>query len=175
MNFSARGFTIIEWTIYFFLVMVVVTGIFHYVVGVRHHLVAMGRQSGALSQLCAAQDACVRDLQGASNEVAYWHELGPESLAWQKGHIIYCWAVESGLLVRREKVFDPLKKSWKSLHKSVVTHGHVEFVVVPIYAPQKTQDKEQIVVGMELCFSCEELGQKVRVQKTVTFKNGRAL
>ncbi len=167
-----EGFTMIEWTIYFFLVMVVVTGIFQYVAGVRQHLVGLAQQSSALSQLSAAQDACVRDLSAAPNNIDQWHELGPASLAWHSGQTMCCWAVEEGMLVRREKNFDVTKKVWRSAHKSVVARGHVELKAVPLYAPRKIQNKH-LIVGIELWLSCVESSKKLTVHKTVTLKNGR--
>lgn len=172
MKSGVPGFTLLEWVIYFFLTIVVVTLMFEYVVGVRRHVVGITQQASTLAQLSAAHDACVRDVSAAAERQGQWRVVGPSSLVWQKGTMQCSWSVEEGALVRRERLFDAVKKEWKPVHKSVVARGNIVLHVVPLYAQTTSAHQEQRLVGLEILLAGEERGKKISVHSTIAFKNG---
>lgn len=173
MNRNVHGFTVLEWMIYFFLVLVVVTGVFQFAAGVRRHVVAVSEQVGCISHASAALDALVRDLALAPQKLDEWQEQGPEKIAWKYGNTLIAWEVEEGnVLVRKEKTMDQATHMWKPTKKSVVARDVDSFRAVPLFALHGPQ-KERLMVGVELALRYKGVGRWQAAQTTVALCNRR--
>lgn len=128
---SKRGFTLIEWMIYFFLISTVLTGIFHFVATVHQRISKLKRETHLFAHLCSLQDALAHDIMRAPANLNCWDELGPSCLAWRKDNNKIIWKQKGNTLVREAHHFDAKSKKWISQRKSVVAHTikKVKFVV----------------------------------------------
>lgn len=97
---NTRGFTLIEWLIYFFLIISVLTGIFYFVATTQQRVVLLGKRSGIISQLSAAQDLLARDIASSPSMRDQWNQIGPNAISWQQDDKKISWNMENQNLYR---------------------------------------------------------------------------
>jgi len=157
-----KGFTLIEWLIYFFLITSVLTGIFHFATTMQQRLISFSKTSGMMCQLCAAHDALAHDIARAPSDVACWEQpIGPTSLCWKQGNKKIRWELHKKNLRRIETKI----KSKASL----VARNVSELLFVPHY-------KKLVGHGNGICsITCivkqEVEGQTQKVERNITLKN----
>ena len=104
MATNTQGFLLVEWLVYFFLILLVLTIIFHFSATIQQQLIFWGRRSETFSDLCVAQDLFFRDVSSAPIELNQWHKLEADSIAWRHNKVIISWEFHDKTLMRVEKV-----------------------------------------------------------------------
>ena len=97
---NTRGFTLIEWLIYFFLIISVLTGIFHFVATTQQRVIKLGRRSRIIAQLTATHDLLARDIASSPSMKDQWNQIGPDALSWQQDDEKISWSMQNQNLYR---------------------------------------------------------------------------
>jgi len=165
---NKAGFTIIEWLIYFFLIIFVLTGLFHFVATTQQRLLGLSTKSSEIAQLVGAQDGLAGDIAVAPTDPEVWTVLAQDKLAWTKKKKKICWSFEKGKLYRCEQRFDAQKKEWKKKRKAIVCRSVEQVYFEPNY---KTFFGKQ-VLGSVTC-RLQQRGQTI--ERTVLLRNRNIL
>lgn len=125
---NTHGFTLIEWLVYFFLIITVLTGIFHFVATTQQQVIKLGKGSRMISQLSAAQDLLARDIASSPAMQNQWKQIGPDALSWKQGDEKISWSLQKKNLYRTKS----------GSRKSVVARGLLRAEFVPQFGPNNT-------------------------------------
>lgn len=159
-----KGFTLIEWMIYFFLIMAVLTGVFHFATSVQQNFFSLSRKSGMLSQLSVSLDAMAYDLSTSPVEVKQWEMLGPTSVVWKQDNKKIEWFLEKNILRRKEHEHSPDAKANKT-KTSIVARNVSGLRFIPFFI-QSHKEKKQ-VQSISCILECETR----QIERTVVLKN----
>ena len=120
---AQKGFSLLEFLVYFLLLILFGTLLFHGAVSMHLQLTKAGRQGAAVLSLHAAADVLTRDLRTVPAEQTYWKKITDHELVWQTGNTTCGWRIEKNQLCRYEGTYDGKKRQWSKRTKSVVADG----------------------------------------------------
>lgn len=164
------GFIIIEWLIYFFLIVSVLTGIFHYSVTVNQQIARLQAQSASFFQLCIVQEKLAKEIMLAPAKKEKWQEIGTQLLWWQNEKKI-CWKLKDNNLIRVEQIFDKTHQHLLQTKKSVVAQNIAELSFSPHLKQTKINELGDIVEGITIFF--KEAGCNRRPMKRLVMLRNR--
>jgi len=138
---NTHGFTLIEWLVYFFLIITVLTGIFHFVATTQQQVIKLGKGSRMISQLSAAQDLLARDISSSPAMQNQWEQIGPDVLSWKQGDEKISWSLQKKNLYRTKT----------GSRKAVVACGLSRAEFVPQFGPNNTVRSITCILETETC------------------------
>jgi len=170
---TKSGFTLIEWLIYFFLITIVLTGIFHFVATVQQRSSGLKKRTNLFSHMCSIQDALAHDIMTAPTNPKNWDECGPSSLVWRNGDVKVRWKRDGKRLIREKSTFDVSKKTWTSQRKSVVAHTitGTKFSLSYWVPTIKGKSLGRTIQSVSCVLACSVASQECVVERTVMLRN----
>jgi len=163
---NQSGFTIIEWMIYFFLIVFVLTGLFHFATKTQQKLLSLSKKSGIVAHLCGAQDGLAQDIAVAPINLQAWDTLSKEQIAWTQKKKKICWNCEKKTLYRSEQVFDEKIKAWLKKKKIVVCRNVTSVFFDPNYRKVPWEKKPFLS-----SITCKLQQGSYMVERTVLLRN----
>lgn len=123
MKQEKPGFTVTEFLVYFFLLMLVTTLTVHWVVS-SHVRIAYNRAHTLTFIECScAHDVLARDLRCAPTEVQSWKVFGDGQWVWRTPEGDVGWELDDGLLVRSHGLYNMVTRTWIKRIRSLVARG----------------------------------------------------
>jgi len=170
MAIATKGFTLIEWVLYFFLILLVLTVIFHFSATVQQQLVHWGRRSDALSQLCVVQDLFSRDLSCAPIDLKQWDVVTSENIAWWQKNVRISWEFHEGTLVRVEKDSNQSTNK-RSRKKSVIARNITEVRFAPHYKKNTILEFDKVIQSISCLLKMVVANRTLELERTVLLRN----
>ena len=167
---TQKGFTIIEWLIYFFLICFILTGIFHFVAINQQRLFKLSKKSSAVAQLCGAQDGFARDLSCICVDTVTWTFFGEEEIAWQTEKQKVNWILKKRKLYRSQQEFNQETKAWKKKKRIVVARNIQKVIFLPYYK-KFPHEKERRITHIKFKIEHVAAGQACSVERTILLPN----
>ncbi|MCK5632254.1 prepilin-type N-terminal cleavage/methylation domain-containing protein [bacterium] len=132
-----KGFTLIEWLIYFFLTTVVLTGLFHFIATMNQQIRILEKKNTSIASLSIVCDAFVRDVSCASQNLATWNEISEKKISWNSNHKKITWQQEKNNIVR-------IKHEKGKSRKSIVARNITSITFKPFYKKILSNTKKQL-------------------------------
>jgi len=167
MAISTKGFTLIEWVLYFFLILLVLTIIFHFSATVQQQLVLWGRRSDSLSELCVAQDLFFRDVSSAPIWLNQWDVLTSEHIAWRQEKVSISWEFHEGTLMRVEKDGNQSKNK-RLRKKSVIARNITAVQFTPHYKKNTVPGFDKVIQSISCMLKINRI---CKLERTVLLRN----
>lgn len=167
---TTKGFMLIEWLVYFFLLLLTLTLIFHFSATIQQQLVFWGRRSEALSQLCVAQDLFSRDVSSAPIELNQWDVLKSESIAWRQKNVTTSWEFHNKRLVRVKKGGDQ-RVNRGSKKKSVIARNIAAVHFTPHYKRNAIPGCEKVIQSISCRLKMVVAKKPYELERTVLLRN----
>ena len=169
MATNTQGFMLVEWLVYFFLILLVLTIIFHFSATIQKQLVFWGRRSETFSDLCVAQDLFFRDVSSAPIELNQWDKLEADSIAWRYNKVIISWEFHDKTLVRVEKGRDRRVKN--SRKKSVIARNIAAVQFTPHYKKIAIPGFEKVLQSISCRLTIVVAKKTYELERTVLLRN----
>lgn len=166
MATTTQGFMLVEWLVYFFLILLVLTIIFHFSATVQQQLVFWGRRSETFSQLCVTQDLFARDVSSAPIELNQWDVLESESIAWRHNKVITSWEFHDKTLMRVEKGGDRNTRK-----KSVIARNIAAVQFIPHYKKNAIPGFEKVIQSISCRIKIVVAKKTYELERTVLLRN----
>jgi len=170
MATTTKGFTLIEWVLYFFLLLLVLTIIFHFSATVQQQLVHWGRRSDSLSQLSVAQDLFFRDVSCAPIELNQWDVLASEHIAWWQEKVRISWEFHEGTLMRVEKDGNKSENK-RSRKKSVIARNITAVHFTPHYKKNAIPGFGKVIQSISCMIKIVVAHRTCELERTVLLRN----
>ena len=170
MAINTKGFTLIEWVLYFFLILLVLTIIFHFSATVQQQLVHWGKRSDSLSQLCVVQDLFFRDVSCAPIGLDQWDVLASEHIAWRQEKVRISWEFHKGTLMRVENDGNKSENK-KSIKKSVIARNIAAVQFTPHYKKSAIPGFDKVIQSVSCMLKIVIANRDCKLERTVLLRN----
>lgn len=161
------GFTIIEWLIYFFILISVFVCVFHFITRIQLNLINISNKSGIVSQISVAHDAIEKDLSVSPCDLEMWNEITEERIAYKMNNLKIIWDFSKKNLYRIEEKIDLQQKKRVAQKKSVVARNISQVTFIPHYTEDTSANKKRMLHRMDCTIEHEAYTSK----RTTVIKN----
>ena len=166
--YNRHGFSLIEFTIYFFLVLLLSTLVIHWVSSSHIRMSRVGNKCLQSLAVCAAADCLMRDLYTAPSDLEKW-KLCDESAGYVfcAGSLDVGFACDEGSLVRSEGTYNTTAGAWSTRKKSVIARDVTACTLTRVFA-EKSNQVRQLVLNIR----SRKADHEYTAQHTITIRNG---
>lgn len=153
---SKQGFTLLEVTIFFALLMLISVLAMSGFTALHARVKQQSKRTNRITEVATALDVVVRDLQQMESGLKKQQAAG---YVWSGVTADIGWSLEGARIIRTQGKYDPVKNAWHAATKNVALDGVKHFDLVPQY---HARGKEKKVVGVELVCTMAEGGSVQR-------------
>jgi len=123
MKTKQFGFTALELVTYIAVLALLATVTMQWIVTTQVHITKQARTSCAFSNVCAAWDVLIRDLQQAPRQRTQWKQCVAGSYIWTTKQGDIGWTCTKEGLIRSQGTYNTKNKNWTSQEQALVTQS----------------------------------------------------
>jgi len=163
-----NGFSLIEFLIYFFLVLLLSTLVIHWVTSSHIRMSSVGNRCLQSLAVCAAVDCLMRDLYAAPYDLREW-KLCDDALGyvWHVGTLDIGLSCSDGILVRSEGVYNGTSHEWTARKKSVIAQDITSCTLTRVLSENGGQVRQ-----IQMKMQSKVYDHEYRVQQNISIRNG---
>ncbi len=129
---NEKGFSLIEWQIYFLLLIMASILLFHSFFIIQKFLIKQNKKLQAITELHTAYDLCKRDILTADYNVKNWIKSEVHSFLYKKNNKYIGWRFnkKTKKLYRTSGVYDANNQNWKKKKVSLIAEDITDFTCI---------------------------------------------
>jgi len=160
-----KGFSIIEWLISFFLILLILTSVFQSCVVMNKHLLKTSKSAYKCAELCSAFDMVVRYISSAPFQPNVWKKLSRNELIWHDKAL----HADIGCCIENRNIFiikgTYVNGAWHKKRRNLIARNIDRFDFYPHYA------KKNLLCNIRLVLEAECEGKSYTFERIVYIQN----